>query len=113
MKVNSSMETYLKIAAALNDPTRLMILKFLQEHGDTCVCEMQHSFGLGQSRLSRHLKILKEAGLIDVERKGALAFFYVHPTGTMEKHFLSTLDFIDVDLPDKIHFDIIKKKATA
>ena len=102
------MEEYLKITASLNDPTRLKILKFLQKHGYTCVCEMQHSFDLGQSRLSRHLKILKEAGLIDVERKGAWAFFYIKPKGEMEDFFLKTLDFIHVELPDKIHVDEIK-----
>jgi len=106
------MEEYLKVTASLNDPTRLMILNFLQKHGNTCVCEMQHSFKLGQSRLSRHLKILKEAGLIDVERKGALAFFYIKPKGRMQEFFLATLDFIQVDLPDKIHFDKIKRTET-
>ena len=107
------MEDYLKVTASMNDPTRLMILKFLQKHGYTCVCEMQHSFHLGQSRLSRHLKILKEAGLIDVERKGAWAFFYIKPKGELEEFFLKTLDFFQVELPDKIHVDIIKGTEAA
>jgi len=106
------MEEYLKVTAAMNDPTRLMILKFLQKHGDSCVCEMQHSFNIGQSRLSRHLKILKDAGLIDVERKGSWAFFYIKPKGEMEEFFLKTLDFVKIQLPDKIYVDEIKGVKT-
>jgi len=56
------MEVFLKSVAALNDETRVLILRFLDKYGETCVCDMQASFDMIQSRLSRHLKILKDAG---------------------------------------------------
>ena len=48
---------------ALSDPTRLDIIRELKE-GECCVCELTDQLQAGQSRLSFHLKVLKEAGLI-------------------------------------------------
>ncbi|MDP1784178.1 MAG: metalloregulator ArsR/SmtB family transcription factor, partial [Sulfuricurvum sp.] len=64
------MEIFLQTAAALNDETRVRLLSFLNLHGPLCVCDLQESFGMIQSRLSRHLKILKEAGFLRVDRQG-------------------------------------------
>ena len=51
------MEVFLKSVSALNDETRVLILRFLDQYGETCVCDMQESLDMIQSRLSRHLKI--------------------------------------------------------
>ena len=63
------MEVFLKSVSALNDATRVLILRFLDFHGELCVCDLQNSLDMIQSRLSRHLKILKEAGFLRVERR--------------------------------------------
>ena len=55
------MNTFLQTIGALNDETRLTILRFIDENGAVCVCDIEASFGMIQSRISRHLKILKEA----------------------------------------------------
>lgn len=63
------MKQAVKLFKALGDPTRLRIVKLL-EHGELCVCQLIAVLGMGQSRISRHLSILKEAGLILDDRKG-------------------------------------------
>ncbi|MBI4726257.1 metalloregulator ArsR/SmtB family transcription factor [candidate division TA06 bacterium] len=63
------MKQTVKIFKALGDPTRLRIVKLL-ENGELCVCQLTAALDMGQSRISRHLSILKEAGLIVDDRKG-------------------------------------------
>ena len=53
---------------ALADETRLRVLKLLG-HGELCVCEIAAALGLEQPRLSFHLRILKEAGIVQVRRR--------------------------------------------
>ena len=60
---------------ALGDPTRLAIVNRLASRGDTCVCEF-NSLGLSQPTISHHLRILREAGLIEVARKRGTWVFY-------------------------------------
>lgn len=61
--------------AALGDETRLKMVKLLSEHDALCVCELQQAFDLGQPTISHHLKILREAGLVDVTRRGTWAYY--------------------------------------
>ena len=63
------MKEAIKIFKALSDPTRLRIVKLL-ENGELCVCQLTAALGMGQSRISRHLSILKECGLIEDRRAG-------------------------------------------
>ena len=60
---------------ALADPTRLAIVNRLASKGDTCACEFE-SLGLAQPTISHHLKVLREAGLIEVAYKRGTYFFY-------------------------------------
>ena len=60
---------------ALADPTRLSIVNSLANREECCVCEFQH-LGLSQPTISHHLKILREAGLIEVARKRGTWTFY-------------------------------------
>ena len=54
------MDTFLKSVGALNDETRIRLLKFITLNEKVCVCDLEKSFDMIQSRLSRHLKILKD-----------------------------------------------------
>lgn len=63
---------------ALADPTRLEILRFLV-HGEHCVCELQAHARAQQSRLSFHLKTLKDAGLIEQRRDGRWMYYRIAP----------------------------------
>ena len=63
------MRDFIKIMKALSDPNRVKMIKMLQ-HRVLCVCEMQEALGLAQSTVSKHLKILEEAGLITFSKDG-------------------------------------------
>lgn len=59
---------------ALADPTRLEIAQLLS-HGERCVCELQSTLAAAQSRLSFHLKVLKDAGLVSDRRDGRWVYY--------------------------------------
>ena len=59
---------------ALSDETRLEIVAMLS-HGERCVCELQAALGAAQSRLSFHLKALKDAGLVTDCREGRWVYY--------------------------------------
>ncbi|WP_457593515.1 ArsR/SmtB family transcription factor [Hydrogenimonas sp.] len=69
------MEDFLKSVGALYDETRVKLLKFIDLHGALCVCDLEASFGMTQSRLSRHLKILKDAGFLVSNRCGRWTYY--------------------------------------
>ena len=70
----SEMEKYTKVFKALGDTSRARILKMLEEH-ELCVCQIREVLGLKQSTVSKHLSILKSAGLVDDRREGTWAFY--------------------------------------
>lgn len=59
---------------ALSDKTRLEIVELLS-HGERCVCELQDTLDAAQSRLSFHLRILKDAGLVTDRREGRWVYY--------------------------------------
>ena len=63
------MKEFIKVTKALSDPTRVKILKMLQKKM-LCVCETQAALDRAQSTISKHLKILEDAGLISFEKDG-------------------------------------------
>ena len=74
-----------RVAKILGDPTRLQLVDVLRRHaGQVCVCELQPLFAIKQSTLSEHLKKLREAGIVGVERRGLWAYYYVTPEGLEE-----------------------------
>ena len=54
---------------ALSDETRLRVIELLV-NGEQCVCQLQEAIGAAQSRLSFHLRVLREAGLVNDRRAG-------------------------------------------
>jgi ArsR family transcriptional regulator len=68
------------IAKALGDPVRLQLVDVLRKHaGKVCVCELVPLFDISQPTLSHHLKTLRQAGIVDSERRGLWAYYYVLP----------------------------------
>lgn len=63
-----------QIFHGLSDETRLRILERLKE-GERCVCDLTEAFKTGQSRLSFHLKVLKDAGLVTDRRDGRWIYY--------------------------------------
>ncbi len=72
---------------ALADPTRLRILSLLSRHeGEVCVFEIVESFTLEQPTISHHLRILRDADLVDCRKKGLWAYYYVHREALSRAH---------------------------
>ena len=97
------MDVFLKTASALNDETRIKILKFLNIHGKCCVCDLENSFEMIQSRLSRHLKILKEAGFLRVDREGRWAYYSLRtPLDEFRTSAIKEINTLNIELPNLI-----------
>ncbi|QDF30140.1 ArsR/SmtB family transcription factor [Halarcobacter anaerophilus] len=95
------MDIFLKTVSSLNDETRVKILKFINIHGKCCVCDLENSFDMIQSRLSRHLKILKEAGFLRVDRVGRWAYYSIRtPLDEFRQASIKEIMTLDVTLPD-------------
>ena len=74
-----------EVAKALGDPIRLQIVDVLRKHaGKVCVYELVPLFDVSQSTLSHHLKKLRDAGIVDSERRGLWAYYYVLPDAVGE-----------------------------
>jgi ArsR family transcriptional regulator len=73
------------VAKALGDPIRLQLVDVLRKHaGKVCVCELTPLFDVGQPTVSHHLKVLRDAGVVDSERRGLWAYYYVVPDALKE-----------------------------
>src|SRR5688500_2245940 len=73
------------VAKALGDPIRLQLVDVLRQHaGEVCVCELTPLFEVGQPTVSHHLKVLRDAGIVDSERSGLWAYYYVLPEALEE-----------------------------
>jgi ArsR family transcriptional regulator, arsenate/arsenite/antimonite-responsive transcriptional repressor len=73
------------VAKALGDPIRLQLVDVLRKHaGKVCVCELVPLFEISQPTLSHHLGKLRAAGIVDSERRGLWAYYYVIPDALEE-----------------------------
>jgi ArsR family transcriptional regulator len=70
---------------ALSDETRLGILEMLRD-GEHCVCDLQAALDAGQSRLSFHLRVLKDAGLVTDRKEGRWSYYALLPAAFDEAH---------------------------
>src|ERR1051326_3576681 len=64
---------------ALADPTRVAIVNSLSAVDEVCVCNLTATFDLSQPTISHHLKILREAGLVEATRRGTWAYYRLVP----------------------------------
>lgn len=89
-------ENRAKIMRALGHPIRLFIVDELSR-GDKCVCELTEMIGTDTSTVSKHLSILREAGLVDYEKQGTQMHYYLSAPCVLD--FFSCLEqLIQVDL---------------
>jgi ArsR family transcriptional regulator, arsenate/arsenite/antimonite-responsive transcriptional repressor len=80
---------------ALGDPVRLQLMSMIASapEGEACVCDLTPAFELSGPTISHHLKTLREAGLVDAERRGSWVYYRAR-LGTMRQ--LSALLAVDV-----------------
>ena len=77
MPTQTSLTNAVTIFHALSDETRLSLLEQLKQ-GERCVCELTDVMKAGQSRLSFHLKVLKDAGLLVDRREGRWIYYSIN-----------------------------------
>ena len=63
----------------LSDPTRLRALMLIQAEGELCVCELTFALGESQPKVSRHLALMRDAGLVEARRDGTWMFYRLSP----------------------------------
>jgi ArsR family transcriptional regulator len=91
------MENVLTVFKALSDETRLRILKLL-EQGELCVCDIVAAFDMIQPKVSFHLAVLKEAGLIKDRKQGKWVHYRIDDSNMFRRFLLlSTLERIDAE----------------
>ena len=73
---------------ALSDPIRLSIVQLLRG-GERCVCDLQDDLDTAQSKLSFHLRVLKDAGLVEDRREGRWSYYTIVPETLAEVHDLT------------------------
>jgi ArsR family transcriptional regulator len=90
---------FITVAKAIADPTRARIIKML-EGGELCVCHITERLGLAQSTVSKHLQLLRGAGLV-VDRKEGLWVYYRLETEPVNAHNLAFLQLVRQSLPEE------------
>jgi ArsR family transcriptional regulator len=70
-----------RVFKALSDPVRLRLLSLIASSGggEACVCDLTGTFDVSQPTISHHLRVLREAGLVDCERRGTWVYYWVLP----------------------------------
>lgn len=96
------MQNLTKIFHALSDKKRLKILKLL-EKGELCVCEIVAALDMIQPKVSFHLGVLKEAGLVKIKRKGKWILYSIDDSDLFKR-------FIIFSVLEKISEDDIKRE---
>ena len=69
---------------ALSDPTRVAIVSRLASTEECCVCDLNAAFELSQPTISHHLKVLRDAGLVEASRRGTWAYYRLVPDAMSE-----------------------------
>lgn len=110
------MRVYADIFKALADETRLTIMAILLSRGELCVCDIMAAIQISQSKASRHLRYLKNAGLLDDRRDGIWVYYMIaaHPGNEASKVLQAIDGLVSSLLTDEIESRLsewLKKKS--
>ena len=72
-------EQLARVLQAVADPGRLQLLSIIRSKGEACACDLNEPLGLSQPTVSHHLKVLREAGLVESERRGTWVYYRARP----------------------------------
>jgi ArsR family transcriptional regulator len=74
-----------ELGRALSDPIRVQIVDLLRKHGEMlCVCEIVPLFDVSQPTISHHLKVLRDTGLVELDRHGIWSNYRIAPAAAAE-----------------------------
>ncbi len=87
-----------QVFKALGDPVRLRLVSLIgaRQGGEVCVCDLTSAFDLSQPTISHHLKVLREAGLIDSERRGTWVYYRLVPAALERMAGLLTVPALEI-----------------
>lgn len=74
----TELERLAALHKALSDETRIRMMNVLVELGELCVCDLEAGLDITQSKASRHLGILRQAGVVGMRRNGTWIYYRVH-----------------------------------
>jgi DNA-binding transcriptional ArsR family regulator len=74
-KAKAKYESRARIIKAMAHPTRLFIVDELAKNGERCVCELTEMVGVDISTVSRHLALLKNAGIVEDDKRGLQVYY--------------------------------------
>lgn len=104
------MKEELNLFRALSDETRLRIMVLLSEK-ELCVCQLEWALGLTQAKISRHLAVLKNSGLVKDRRQGLWIFYSLsNPRNELEKSIHKCLKVYFTKKHDLFKKDIANMK---
>lgn len=86
--------------SALSDEIRLKMVKLLSVNDEICVCQFQEVFDMPQPNLSFHLRILREAGMVNSNKRGKWAYYSLNknnPVLEANKHLIE-----DIEIAEKV-----------
>lgn len=72
-------ERVAELLRALADPIRLRLMSIIAASDEVCVCDLTAPFSVSQPTISHHLRVLKDAGLVDSERRGTWVYYRTRP----------------------------------
>jgi ArsR family transcriptional regulator, arsenate/arsenite/antimonite-responsive transcriptional repressor len=95
------MKDFIRVMKALSDPSRVKVIKMLQQR-QMCVCEIRFALGLAQPTISKHLKVLEDAGLVQSKKDGLWVNYSLSGAGgsTYAAKLLENLENWFQDEPD-------------
>ncbi|RJQ48154.1 MAG: ArsR family transcriptional regulator [Nitrospiraceae bacterium] len=98
------MEQLLNVFKALSDETRLRILK-IAEKGEICVCDLVSVLGMSQPKISFHLNVLKDAGLLKDRKQGKWVHYSINDSDLFKR-------FLMLSVLERISDEAVKENLT-
>jgi ArsR family transcriptional regulator len=99
---NTSLKFKAKIFYALADPARINVLEFLRDQ-EKCVCKIVPHLNMPQPLVSRHLKILRDAGIVRCRKDGTKRMYSV-----IDKKIYNVIDALTLDLLNSLSKEIVE-----
>jgi DNA-binding transcriptional ArsR family regulator len=99
-----------ELLSAVADPVRLRLTSLIAHNGETCVCDLVDATGLTQTNVSRHLSLLRHAGLVTGRKQGLWVYYSINkPVSASQKQILSLVKKA-IDTEPELHADLNRLK---
>jgi len=109
--MNGDLKKFTKVMKALSDPNRVKIVKLLQHKSNLCVCELRSLLGIAQPTVSKHLKTLEEAGLVEYSKDGLWVNYSLASPGSFSPYAPAMLQQLTAWLEDDPEIAALAIKA--